>query len=225
MRAVLVAVKLASRAKRRLARFLTPEERIELAGLMFQHVASAISACRLAECRVVVGLEPRLESFDPGSGWEFLAEREQRSESASVDWASAQLENQGVRAVLRLPGDVPLLRARDVDTLLSRPLPCPGALMVPSRDGKGTNALLRTPPTVFEARFGPDSQRLHTAAARRAGVPLVVVRNPRLALDIDAPGDILDLCRTAPDCTTARFLRWRGIQKRIQEGLRGDAVP
>ena len=62
--------------------------------------------------------------------------------------------------------------------------------MVPSRNGMGTNALLRNPPDVFPSRFGHDSFAAHIREAMTAGARLRIIANPRIALDLDDPDDI-----------------------------------
>ena len=91
------------------------------------------------------------------NGWELLREDRQISESFSVDFASIQCAKRGVTALLRLPLDVPLVQSNDIDELLALECAAPGLVIVPSRDGMGTNAILRTPPTLFPSHFGVGS--------------------------------------------------------------------
>jgi 2-phospho-L-lactate guanylyltransferase len=64
------------------------------------------------------------------------------------------------------------------------------ALIVPSREGTGTNAIIRSPADLFPSRFGPGSLALHKQEARAAGADCVIRENARIALDIDEPPDI-----------------------------------
>ena len=146
--------------------------------------------------------------------WEVLEEERQVSESHSVDAASRLLMDRGCSAVLRLPGDIPLVKTRDVDSLLHRAISNPGALMVPSRDGSGTNALLRSPPDVFPSCFGQGSFALHRAAAKRAGVSLEVIENARLGFDLDTPNDLVDFWRIGQGTCT-----WQVLDEFGYEGL------
>jgi 2-phospho-L-lactate/phosphoenolpyruvate guanylyltransferase len=170
---------------------LSPGERRELVWAMLRDVSRALAASRAAERIVLVAHDPSVISYALGQGWDVLREREQLSESHSVDRASSWLGQQGATAVLRLPGDIPLLQAGDVDLLLSTGVASRSALLVPSRDGLGTNALLRTPPNAFPSRFGRNSFVLHQKEARRAGVSLRVIQNPRIALDLDELSDLV----------------------------------
>ena len=89
-----------------------------------------------------------------------------------------------------MPGDLPLLRAADVEAVLAA---CPseqGAVLVPSRDRTGTNALLRTPPDLFSSHFGPGSLAKHLAEARRFPAGARLLRVPRIELDVDDADDL-----------------------------------
>jgi len=219
VRAVLIPVKAPSSAKQRLATVLSSEERIALTWAMLKDVGHALAGAKLVDTILTVTNDPAAIQYALEQSWEVLQEDQQISESHSVDWASSSLMKRGATVVLRLPGDIPLLRAEDVDSLLSVELTSRAALLVPSRDGSGTNALLRKPPDAFPSRFGPNSFRLHRQEAIHAGVALKVIENPRIALDID---DITDLAvlwaqdrqtlaaRAIADmCLTRKLLNWR----------------
>ena len=88
----------------------------------------------------------------------------------------------GMDAALVLPGDIPLLRAGDVESVLQAApagSAVPFAVMVPSHDRMGTNALLLAPPDVLRLRFGHDSFRYHLNEAAARGAAVKVVENSR----------------------------------------------
>jgi 2-phospho-L-lactate/phosphoenolpyruvate guanylyltransferase len=190
VRVILLPVKTPSNAKQRLAAVLSSEERLALTWAMLKDVGRALAGAKLVDRIVVVTSDPAVIQHALEQRWDVLQEANQISESDSVDWASLYLMDQGAAVVLRLPGDIPLLQAEDVDSLLSVELPPRAALLVPSRDGSGTNALLRKPPDAFPSRFGPNSLCLHQQEADYAGVAVEVIQNPRIGLDID---DMTDL--------------------------------
>jgi len=190
MKAIVLPIKNPDNPKSRLSDLMSLDERRRLAWAMYEDVARAIAAGRgQAQVVVVTGFEAA-RRHATSLGFEVLFEDEQVSESASVDRASRILAARGFDAALRLPGDIPLLQPDDVDALLAIEVPSPGALFVPSYEGTGTNALLRTPPDVFPSRFGPNSLALHKKEASRAGAACIVLNNPRIALDIDEPADL-----------------------------------
>lgn len=191
MRAILIPVKDLSRAKQRLAGVLGQEERTALARAMLEDVFTAVAATRGVDAVFVVSSDAPALSRARHLGWEVFLERLQVSESRSVDEASRRCAARGVHSLLRLPIDVPLIEPRDIEGLLNASTEGPSVVVVPSRDGAGTNALLRTPPTLFPSHFGPDSLARHLEEASRAGANVQLVRNPRIELDIDDEADLL----------------------------------
>ncbi len=168
IRALLLPIKDLRNAKRRLAGVLTPEERFGLAQAMLQDTILAVSRVGRAEkIFVITNYEPAIEAAAKYS-WEILREEHQVSESASVDFASHLCGERGVTALLRLPLDLPLIQPCDIDELLAIECSAPATVIVPSRDGTGTNAILRTPPTLFPSHFGPNSFAKHCSEAERA---------------------------------------------------------
>jgi 2-phospho-L-lactate guanylyltransferase len=69
----------------------------------------------------------------------------------------------------------------------------PRALLVPSHDGKGTNALLMSPPGALQPSFGPGSFLRHLGQAVARKVDVEVLQPAGLAHDIDEPRDLVYL--------------------------------
>jgi len=212
-RAIVVPVKEVN-PKLRLAPLFSADDRGRLAWAMFEDVARALTRLRAPETVVVVTSSERALARARELGWRGIRESEQISESASVDRACALLAAEGIDAVLRVPADVPLIEPDDVAQLLEAIPPAPGAVLVPSRDRLGTNALARTPPTLFPARFGSNSFVLHRQEAQRAQAEVRVVELPRLALDLDDAPDALELLERDIRSETARVLRSLGVVER-----------
>jgi 2-phospho-L-lactate/phosphoenolpyruvate guanylyltransferase len=194
-RAILLPVKDLQNAKQRLAGVLTPDERFGLAQAMLADTTRALcSAQRAHKIFVITNYAPAIEMADK-HGWEILREEHQISESASVDFASRLCAERGIAALLRLPLDLPLVQSTDIDELLAIECSAPAVVMVPSRDGTGTNAILRTPPTLFHSHFGPNSFAKHCSEAERAGAKIILRRNERLEMDVDDEADLRALLR------------------------------
>ena len=111
--------------------------------------------------------------------------------SAVTDGLDAVLGRSAV-----LLGDLPALRAEDLDTalelageLLSRPTggrAVPPMVFVPDAEGTGTVLLTALTATAMRPSFGPASASAHQAAgALRLDVDL-----PRLRRDVDTPADL-----------------------------------
>jgi 2-phospho-L-lactate/phosphoenolpyruvate guanylyltransferase len=190
MRALLLPIKDLKHAKQRLAGLLTPEERLGLAQAMLADTLRAVSGVRLAgKVFVATNYEPAIRIAEE-NGWEILREESQISESASVDWASSICAQRDVTGLLRVPLDLPLVRSADIDELLVVECTAPAVVMVPSRDGTGTNAILRMPPALFPSHFGEGSFAKHIEEAKAAGARVIIRRNARLEMDVDDEADL-----------------------------------
>jgi 2-phospho-L-lactate/phosphoenolpyruvate guanylyltransferase len=216
MRALLLPVKDLRNAKQRLAGLLRPEERFGLAQAMLEDTVRAVRGVSQAERIFVVTNYGPAIAIAEAHGWEVVLEEKQISESVSVDVASRQCWERGVTSVLRLPLDVPLLESGDIDELLALECAAPAMVIVPSRDGTGTNAILRTPPTLFPSHFGTGSFEKHCAAANRLGAKVIQRRNIRLEMDIDDEADLRVLLQHDLSGTrTGAWLRENGVKQRL----------
>src|SRR5579863_7484160 len=220
MKAILIPVKEFGEAKRRLTPHFSSAERAALAEAMCEDFFEVVAATRCAERVFVVSKEPGALARARERGWETILETRQISESDSVDTASQYCAAHGVRALLRLPIDLPLAEPQDIESVFhkfdekfdERFDGAPAAVLIPSRDGTGTNALLRMPPGLFPSRFGPNSFALHLAEAERSGARIYVLRNARLELDVDELEDLRGVhVRLRPGSATARWCNQHSI--------------
>ena len=207
MKVVLLPIKDPARAKQRLAGRLSSDERKQLVWAMLEDVTQALCQAREPDQVVVVSSCSLILSHARKNHWRGIPESDQISESHSVDHCCQLLQQSGVTTVLRIPGDIPLLQGKDLDQLLSCELKPPAAILVPSRDGKGTNALLRNPPDAFPSHFGSNSLALHQQEAARRGVELQILPNPRISLDLDEFTDLLSFRKLGQDTHTWAALR------------------
>ena len=225
MRALLLPIKDLRQAKKRLAGILSPKERFCLTQAMLADTVRAVRGVRSAEKIFVVTNYPPAMQLAEENGWQVIEEHEQVSESHSVDYASKRCEQQGVAALLRLPLDLPLIRAADIEELLSADFYSPALAIVPSRDGTGTNAMLRTPPTLFPSHFGPGSFAKHLAEARTLNAQVTVRRNPRVEMDVDDESDLRALLEHDLQGTeTGKWLFDSGVAARFQASLQAGAA-
>lgn len=212
MKAILIPVKEFREAKKRLAPHFSSAERAALAEAMCEDFFEVVAATRCVERVFVVSKEPGVLVRARERGWKTILETRQISESDSVDAASRYCAAQGVQALLRLPIDLPLAEPQDIEAVFQGFDSGPAAVLVPSRDGTGTNALLRTPPGLFPSRFGPNSFALHLAEAERCGARIYVLRNARLELDIDELEDLRGVhVHLRPSSATARWCNAHNI--------------
>jgi 2-phospho-L-lactate/phosphoenolpyruvate guanylyltransferase len=185
-------VKRFAEAKRRLAVDIDDERRAEVVLAMLEDVLEAIAAARSIERTIVVTSEPRAEAVAGAAGAELVADPDEGGHSGAALAGIARTRALGADRVVLLPGDCPLLEARELERLLTG-MPERYVGIVPDRHGTGTNALALAPPDAIEPSFGEGSCARHVAAAREAGVPFGVEELPSLALDLDTPADVVAL--------------------------------
>jgi len=207
----ILPVKNPEAAKQRLREVLTAEQRRALARMLFRRTLTEL-CCADGIDRVVVAtnnLECARISRDAGAL--VLEEAAQVSHSQSADAACRHVEELGASTAMLVPIDVPTVTASDFSQLAASAEA--GLIVVPSEDGTGTNALVRTPPSCIESRFGPGSFKAHLDQAALKGVSAQVMRIPGLMFDIDTPEDIDKLLKGPPIPEITAFLEsicaWR----------------
>jgi 2-phospho-L-lactate guanylyltransferase (CobY/MobA/RfbA family) len=91
------------------------------------------------------------------------------------------------------------------------------AVVAPAIDEVGTNLLLRRPPNVMPASFGPDSYRKHLQSAAERDIPVSVIERRELGFDLDVPDDILTVLEAG-----RRTRTWQ-VCRDLDAGTRLDA--
>lgn len=190
----LIPAKGFAHAKKRLSPVLSISEREVLAEAMLRDVVGRVVLARGLEAMYVVTADERVSGVAKSLGARVIREKAEQGETEAVRFALSELKQIGVGAVLVIPADIPLVRPSDIEDLVAVASRHDGggsfAVLVPSHDRMGTNALLLSPPDVIRLRFGYDSFSYHLRQAAGRGVPFRVVENVRLALDIDEPADL-----------------------------------
>jgi 2-phospho-L-lactate guanylyltransferase len=201
----ILPVKRPENAKQRLKGFLAIEQREALARLLYAQTLAALCRAEGIDRIAVVTSDAEAAAHARRSGALVFEENQQVSHSVSADAASMRAMVLGASTVLLVPIDVPTVTPTDFTRLAAAARP--GVVVVPSADGTGTNALVRTPPDCIESRFGPGSFRAHLDQARSKGVPAEVLRVPGLMFDIDTPEDVAELLASTHECEVSSFLR------------------
>lgn len=187
-------VKRFGEAKRRLATGIDDERREALVAAMLEDTLEAIEESRSIERTIVVTGDPRAQEIVAGSTAEVLPDPSDEGHVVAALAGIARAEVDGATCVALLPGDCPLLEAKELDRLLTG-IPPSFVAVVPDRHGTGTNALVLSPPNAIQPAFGEGSCARHVAAARKADIPFAVEELPSLALDLDTPADVVALTR------------------------------
>lgn len=189
---VLIPQKTFVRAKARLAPALAPVPRRALARELFQHTLAACAGCHELAGTLVATDGAEVAALAARAG--ALAVRDPAPHSArlsvSVDAALARLRAQGATHALVVMADLPELTARDLRELLAA-LRSSEVIIVPDLQRRGTSALGLRLALDFRTAFGrADSLQRHLREAARTAGGARVLYNPRVALDLDTPGDL-----------------------------------
>jgi 2-phospho-L-lactate/phosphoenolpyruvate guanylyltransferase len=216
---ILVPVKEMSTAKQRLASVLTQEQRTLLARTMLKDICAALAEVKSQPAIALVTNDAFATGLARHYGFQIIVDNDNLGESEAIAMATVEAEKRGAQFTMVLPGDIPLLRAPEVEAVLAA-MPVEGSVLVPAADARGTNAVLRRPCALFPLRFGNDSFLPHHAAAHATGKTSVVLDNadlPGIALDIDRPADLAQLLGFPMRTRTQKLLcrwklreRWRG---------------
>ena len=201
---ILVPVKNLKTAKQRLAGVLDQPARTALAQAMIHDVLQTVAAwARRPEVAVVTN-DVFASDLAQHFGFQIIRDDANASETAAIEMATQVCASQGAEQTLVIPGDIPLITPNELEQIFSA-APENGSLLVPAADRRGTNAAFRRPANLFPLRFGNDSFKPHLDAARRTGLPCVVLSLPGIALDVDNPHDLQQLI-DAPGQTRSQVL-------------------
>jgi 2-phospho-L-lactate/phosphoenolpyruvate guanylyltransferase len=205
---ILVPIKNLAQAKQRLASLLDQPMRTELAQAMLFDVLEAVSQCKSRSEVGLVTTDVFAIKLARHFHFQVISDNANSGETDAIAMATQFCESQGIKSTLVIPGDIPLIQASELDQILDAS-PDEGSVIVPAADGRGTNAILRSPAGLFPLRFGNDSFKPHLAAARATNKLCVVISLPGIALDVDNPSDLKQLA-SAPGETRSQQLirRW-----------------
>ena len=208
-------------AKQRLAAVLTAEERRELFAAMLEDVLSALAACAGVTGILAVTRDPLAQFLAVRYGARVLIEDANRGHTAASTLGARTLAKEGIAGMVQVPADLPLLTPDDVAALLRAHGEAPAITLNPSRDERGTNALVCSPPDLLPLRFGHDSFLAHLERARGLGIEPQIVRRPGLSLDVDTPDDLAAFL-AAPSGTRAwAYLAESGLAERLRSRTTG----
>jgi 2-phospho-L-lactate guanylyltransferase len=188
---ILVPVKNLRNAKQRLATMLDSSARTELAQAMLADVLQAIADYDADDVSLVTS-DPFALDLANQYRFEVIRDDSNVSETDAIAMATELCAARGVQSTLVIPGDIPLIEAEDIHVIYDS-APSKGSVLVPSKDKRGSNAVLRRPAALFPLRFGRDSFMPHLAAAIATDASCVVLSLPRIGLDIDTPEDLQQL--------------------------------
>lgn len=177
--AVLIPVKAFADAKARLAPALDPDERAALALAMATNVLAAAAPLDTW----IVCDDREVASWATRSG-AYVLWKPGRGLNGAVAESVTDLAHLDIARVIVCHADLP--HARELAHLDDGT----GITLVPDRRDDGTNVIVVPTDCGFEFQYGPGSFERHVAEANRRSSTVRVVRDRRLAWDVDLPDDL-----------------------------------
>ena len=181
-------------AKSRLGGTLDAEERQALVLQLLDRTVRAAEAATSIASVVVVSPDPAVLRAASAAGAGPIRQTDDglnEALRAATRWATAD----GATAVLVLAGDLPGISVAAIEAVVGAATEAlqPGrslVALVPDRHGRGTNAILISPPSAIPFAFGAGSRAAHLAAAAGASASVTELDGP-LTLDLDLPEDLI----------------------------------
>ncbi|MBX3503266.1 MAG: 2-phospho-L-lactate guanylyltransferase [Alphaproteobacteria bacterium] len=177
-------------AKHRLSPLLTPGQRRLLAETMLADVLEAVAGAKSLAGVMLITLEPIARAMAGRIGARVEAEGARAGHTGSVAAGLRILAREGKGGFMTMPGDIPAVRAAEIDAILAAHRPAPSFTISPAHDDLGSNAVVCSPPDSVPLRFGENSYFPHLDAARAQGIEPTILRQPGVAMDIDHPVDL-----------------------------------
>ena len=205
----IVPVRESSAAKTRLAKALSKKQRVALSLAMLSDVLDALRRTKEVGSIVLVTRDINAARLGTAKGARVLSEGRSHGLNPALRTGIRFAEREGADRVLIVPADVPLAKPKDLNRILRAGRET-SALIVPSYDGGGTNALLLRPPSIMPVSYGRDSFKRHCRLARKKGLRARILKARSLQLDVDTPFDLRRI-RLASGNTRSQKLLRRGF--------------
>ena len=182
--AVVVPIKAFEQAKDRLSSVLSADQRQLLARTTALGVIESVRPASL----FVVCDNPEVSQWATSHGATVVHQSEPGLNLAVQAGITAA---QSFDRVMIVHGDLPLPnRLRE---LLDSTVASNTVTIVPDRHRDGTNVLIIPSNAGFTCRYGANSFEAHKAEAAKLGLPIQIVEDDELALDVDTPDDLIAL--------------------------------
>ena len=202
--AVIVPVK-SSGKKSRLSKLLGRAEAEEFAELLFADVLAAIGSAGLLRSCYVVSSDPKILGLAGRGGANPVREPEDAGVNSAVG-LGLRSAGRSPNAMV-IPGDLPMLKASEVESLLNTARWGIDVAIAPSSAFDGTNALLfpRSAPLRLSIDDNSFWNHLSNAASERLSVRVCAL--PGLMFDVDSPEDFRELARSHSKRRSVTFAR------------------
>lgn len=184
---------------------------------MFEDVVNALVRSENLDCIIVITSDSEVLAKAKDFGIKVLYDSG-KGLNKSLAIATNYCIKLGAKNVTIVPIDIPLIKPEDIDEAISMAENTKRAVVIsPSKDGYGTNLLYRQPPDIIPTRYGVGSFEWHREAALANNIRFRVYKNPRIALDIDKPEDLIEFIKIGEKTKTHSTLRELNIVEKIKQ--------
>ena len=193
----IVPFKILTRGKQRLAGMLPDRQRAGLCRAMIEDLLCALQQVQLLEGTLIVSDDAEAAGLAQKYGMDVIDEDGSRGAGLNhaVNTAIERLTAASISDIMIIHGDLPLVTAADLTTLIQHHARHGKRLLtlVPDRWGRGSNCLIASSCSPIPICFGTDSLAQHRRAAAQQGIPFRTAEVPSIMFDIDTPADLLEL--------------------------------
>ena len=196
----IVPVKGFKESKSRLSPYLSKAERIELSKSMLDDVLSALNTVPT----ILISPEKFEPRVKPREHY-VLVQKGDKGLDGAVKQANKFAVKMGANSTLFVPGDMPLINAKDIQSVL-RMGESKEAIITKSTDG-GTGILFRKPPDIMESRFTLNSFEDHIREAKNQKIEIFILESLNLAHDIDTFEDLQLFMKHGEGTKTFEYLK------------------
>ncbi|WP_455367969.1 2-phospho-L-lactate guanylyltransferase [[Eubacterium] cellulosolvens] len=205
MSAVLIPVKKLASSKLRMAPILSQNERENLVLAMLTDVLTVVS--RLDHINIyIIGADKKVEDLSKEFDAIFIRESSDKGLNDAITEGIRHLSKIGQNYLLILPADIPLIEVSDIKKILYFKDDF-DVILCPSKDHKGTNALLLKLPTNIQPMFGESSYQNHVKESEIKGLKIKTLLINRIALDIDSIDELKIITKIKKEINTIHFLQ------------------
>ena len=173
---------------------------------MLSDVLDALRRTKEVDRIVIVTRDNKAARLGAEKGARVISEGRSHGLNPAVRTGIRFSERKGADQVLLVPADVPLAEPKDFRRIL-RAGRRSGAVIVPSYDGGGTNALLLRPPNIMPVSYGKNSFRRHCRLARKRRLSTRILKPRSLQLDVDTAFDLRRVLLASGNTRSQKLLR------------------
>ncbi|MCU0513050.1 MAG: 2-phospho-L-lactate guanylyltransferase [Anaerolineae bacterium] len=185
-----IPVKPLNRAKSRLEKVLSPEQRHDLATMMFRQVLSVTTATPQITGTMVISRDTRAIGIAREFGAKTIQESSYSDLNPALERATGVIRAWRAGAMLILPADLPFITAADLAAVVNRGHDISSIVIATDHHRNGTNVLLVRPPGLIGYAYGPGSFERHLAMAAQVRAQVSLYESEQTLLDIDEPDDL-----------------------------------